>query len=140
MKVREIAKLVGGRLQGDPEIEIVSAADIRTAETGQIAFIDRPGIFPKTSASCVLIPQDLEPTDSLTCISVPAPKLAFSRVAAILHPPKHRKSEIHKTAIIAEGARVGDGIFIGAYVGVGERSQIGNGTQVRAGAKIGDDV
>ena len=140
MKVREIAEFVGGRLQGDPEIEIMSAADIRTAETGQIAFIDRPGIFPKTSASCILIPSDLEPPDSLTCISVDAPKLAFSRIATILHPPKHRKSEVHKTAIIAEGARVGDGVFVGAYVCVGERSQIGDATQVRAGAKIGDDV
>ncbi|HJS51084.1 MAG TPA: UDP-3-O-(3-hydroxymyristoyl)glucosamine N-acyltransferase [Pyrinomonadaceae bacterium] len=140
MKVREIAEFVGGRLHGDPEVEITSVADIRTAEAGQMAFIDRPGMFQKTSASCVFIPPDLDPPGSLTCISVDAPKLAFSRVAAILHPPKHRKSEVHKSAIIAEGARVGDGVFIGAYVCVGERSQIGDATQVRAGAKIGDGV
>ena len=140
MKVREIAELVGGRLHGDPEAEVTSAADIRTAQAGQIAFTDRSDAIQNTNASCVLVPLDFERSDSLTSISVKAPKLAFSRVAAILHPRKLRKPEIHKTAIVSASADIGDRVFIGAYSCVGERSEIGNGTQLRAGAKIGDNV
>jgi len=140
MKVREIAELVGGRLHGDPETEIVSVAEIGTAGPGQIAFINRSDGFPKTNASCVLVPLDVEPTDSLTLISVEAPKLAFSRVASLLHPAKKRDPEIHKTALIAEDAQLGERIFVGAYVCVGVRSEIGDGTEIRAGAKIGDGV
>ena len=140
MKAREIAEFVGGRLHGDPEAEIVSAADIRTAVAGQIAFFEGSGDLPKTGASCVLVSFDSEQSDSHTFISVTAPKLAFSRIAGKLHPPKRREPEIHKTAIIAEDAQVGAGVFIGAYVCVGERSTIGDRTEVRAGAKIGDGV
>ena len=140
MKVRDIAELVGGRLHGDPETEILSVADIRSASAGQIAFFGGSGNLPKTGASCVLIPSDLERTDSRTTITVDAPKLAFSRIAATLHPKKNREPEIHKTAVVAENARPGDGVFIGAYVCIGEGSEIGDGTQVRAGAKIGDNV
>ena len=140
MKVREIAELVGGRLHGDPETEVTSAADVRTAKEGQIAFVGRSDAFPKTNASCVLVPLDFERSDSLTCIFVDAPKLAFSRIAALLHPPKHREPEIHATAIIAGDVQLGERVFIGAFVCVGEGSEIGDGTQLRAGAKIGDNV
>jgi len=140
MKVREIAEFVGGQLRGDPETEIFSVADIRSASTGQIAFFGGSGKLPKSDASCVLVPLDLEATDSFTIIAVDAPKLAFSRIAGLLHPPEDRGPEIHETAIIAENARVADQVFVGAYVCIGEGSDIGVGTQIRAGAKIGDNV
>jgi UDP-3-O-[3-hydroxymyristoyl] glucosamine N-acyltransferase len=73
-------------------------------------------------------------------ITVPDPKLAFARVAAILHPPKRRPAEIHHSAVIAENARLGSGVFIGAFTCVGENSIVGDNTQFRAGAKIGDNV
>jgi UDP-3-O-[3-hydroxymyristoyl] glucosamine N-acyltransferase len=140
MKVREIAELVGGRVHGDPEIDIVSVADVRTAGPGQIAFISKGDSDQQTNASCVLVPLDAELSNALTFIHVDSPKLAFSRVAALLHPYKHRDPEIHETAILAEDAKVGDRVFIGAYVCVGEGSEIGDGTQLRAGAKLGDNV
>lgn len=141
MKVREIAEFVGGRLHGDPETEILSVADIRLASAGQIGFLDgAKGSFPKTDASCVLVPLAFEVPDSHTFICVDKPKLAFSRIAAMLHGPKDRGPEIHGTAIIAENARVADRVFVGAYVCIGEGSEIGDGTQIRAGAKIGDSV
>jgi len=140
MKVREIAGFIGGRLHGDPETEILSVADIRSATAGQIAFFGGSGNLPKSEASCLLVPTDYEGTDSLTIIAVDTPKLAFSRIAALLHTPKNRSPEIHETAIIAENARIADRVFVGAYVCIGERSQIGIGTQIRAGAKVGDNV
>ena len=141
MKVREIAELVGGRLHGDPETEISSVAELHSAASGQIAFVDaKRDSLPETNASCVIGPTGFDVPDSLTFISVEAPKLAFSRIAALLHPPKNREPEVHKTAIIAENARLCERVFIGAYVCVGEGSEIGDGTQIRAGAKIGDNV
>jgi len=140
MKARDIAELVGGQLFGDPEIEIVSVADIRGAGPAQIAFVNDSGTLPDTNASCVLVPIGVEPADSITFISVEKPKLAFSHIAALLHPAKIREPEIHETAIIAKDAKLGTDLFIGAYVCVGEGSEIGDGTQIRAGAKIGDNV
>jgi UDP-3-O-[3-hydroxymyristoyl] glucosamine N-acyltransferase len=140
MKVREIAEFVGGHLQGDPETDIFSVADIRSASAGQISFFGGSGKPPRSGASCLLVPLNHERIDSPSVIAVDAPKLAFSRIAALLHTPKNRGPEIHATAIIAENARVADRVFIGAYVCIGEGSDLGAGTQIRAGAKIGDNV
>jgi len=158
MKVREIAELVGGQLNGDGDIEITSVADIQTATAGHLAFYEKDGPLPETSASCVIVPAsgpanmnerapeeaatqaESRQAGSVSVISTKKPKLAFAQVAAFLHPPKHRFPEIHESAVIADVVDLGNEIFIGAFVTVGENSVIGNGTQIRAGAKIGDNV
>lgn len=73
-------------------------------------------------------------------IAAKNPKLAFAKIAAVLHPPKSRDPQRHPSAVIADDARIGEGCFIGAFVTVGEGSSIGNGTQIRAGANLGDNV
>ncbi len=141
MRAREIAEFIGGRLFGNGEAEISSAADISAAGTGQIAFIQGDPGQLKTTAGCVIVGEDFdEVSGAESVIAVCNPKLAFARVAARLHPPKQRKAEIHPSAVIAQDAKIGQGVFIGAFCCVGERSTIGSGTQLRAGAKVGDGV
>ena len=146
MKTREIAELVGGDLVGDGNAEITSVADVSAAQSGQIAFFEKVVDLPPTNASCVLILREpaeraeTRPLESVALISVQDPKLAFARVAAVLHPPKHRKPESHSTAIISNTANLGNDLFIGAFTAIGDNSIIGDGTQMRAGAKVGDNV
>jgi UDP-3-O-[3-hydroxymyristoyl] glucosamine N-acyltransferase len=73
-------------------------------------------------------------------IQVKNPKLAFALIAEVLHPPKRRAPEIHRSSVIAAEAEIGRDVFIGAFVCVGENSTVGDRTQIRAGAKIGDNV
>jgi UDP-3-O-[3-hydroxymyristoyl] glucosamine N-acyltransferase len=142
MKAGEIAEFVGGELRGDGDIEITSVADVGDARTNQIAFSEKPGEELKTGASCLIVPNGVTLPDSpqTTMIVTRNPRLSFARVAALLHPRKHREAEVHPSAVIAESAKLGANIFIGAFACVGENSAIGDGTQIRAGAKIGDDV
>src|SRR5688572_11663782 len=139
MKAREIAEFVGGELFGD-DIEITSVADIKTASSGQISFFEKDESLPGTNASCLLVPRGSGHTGTATTIAVKNPKLAFARIAARLHPPKHREAEIHPSSIIAENAQLGENVFVGAFACVGEGASIGDGTHLRAGAKIGDSV
>lgn len=139
MKVREIAEFLRGELRGNGEIDISSAADLANADTGQIAFLSKAESGITTGASCVIVRDD--DNKNFACsIAVPDPKLAFAKIAAVLHPAKTRTPEIHPSAVIAENAEIGNDVFIGAFVCIGENSTIGDGTQLRAGAKIGDNV
>lgn len=140
MKTREIAEFVGGKIQGDGEIEIVSIADLASATPGQIAFFEKDSDMPSTGASCVMKRGVSGDANSSCTIIVSDPKLAFAKIAAVLHPRKSRPSEVHHSAVIALSAKVGSDVFIGAFVEVGENSTIGDGSQLRAGAKIGDNV
>ena len=140
MKTQEIADFLSASLQGDGSIEIVGVADIQSASAGEIAFVEKAGAEVNSRAACLIVPMDFAGDGSTPLIKTADPKLAFARIAAVLHPPKQRKPEIHNAAVIAETARIGANVFIGAFTCVGENSEIGDGTHLRAGAKVGDNV
>lgn len=140
MKTYEIAEFLKGELVGDGNVEILRVADIAKAVDGEIAFVDKPNAEFATNASCLLVSPDSAAEYTCPFIKVKDPKLAFARIAEILHPPKKREGEIHTSAVIAKSAKIGANAFIGAFSCVGENSEIGDGTQLRAGAKIGDNV
>lgn len=141
MKTCEIAELVGGELHGDGQIEIFSCASAETAGASQISFIEKNDIEPASSeAACIIVPVDMTVSERRTVIRSVRPKLAFARIAAVLHPPKSRPAEIHPSAVIAPSAIVGSKVFIGAFVCIGENSKIGDRVHLRAGSKIGDNV
>ena len=140
MKTSEIAAFVGGELVGDGDVEISAAADAQGAGTGQIAFIDSRELPDVIGASCILISEEAEAAAGVANIRVKRPKLAFARIAALLHPPETREPQVHPTAVISPNARIGTGVFIGAFVCVGEGSEVGDGVHLRAGAKVGDGV
>ena len=112
MKTSEIAAFVGGELVGDGDVEISSAAGVVVAGTGQITFIDGRELPEVIRASCVLISEETEPAAGVSNIRVKRPKLAFARVAALLHPPKTREPQVHSTAVISPDARIGTGVFL----------------------------
>ena len=138
MKTQEIADYLHGELAGDRDVKINRVSDLATAGEGDIAFLEKstPGV--QTDASCLIVPQDFD--GSVTHVKVDNPKLAFARVAAVLHPPKARGPEIHHSAVISRDAKLGNDLFIGAFCCVGDGSKIGDGTHLRAGSKVGDHV
>jgi UDP-3-O-[3-hydroxymyristoyl] glucosamine N-acyltransferase len=140
MKTQDIATFLNGELHGDGEIEIVSVSDITKADTGGIAFLTNADKATLSEASCVIVPRGTGHVAYACEVVVDDPKLAFARIAAILHPAKIRPKELHPSAVIAENAKLGENVFVGAIVCVGEHSSIGDGTQLRAGAKVGDNV
>lgn len=140
MKTQEIADFLSAELVGDTDVAINAVADISTASAGDLAFVERIETAPVSSASCLIVPLGFQPKSTTTYILTKNPKLAFSRIAEILHPQRHRDAQIHPSAVVAASAKLGDDLFIGAFTCVGENCQIGDGTQLRAGAKISDNV
>lgn len=139
MKTQEIADLVGGELVGDGNVEIRGVAALPAASVGEIAFKTEPGEIV-TKASCLIAPSDFKGKFPCTVIRVSDPKLAFSQVAEVLHPPRTRRAETHPSAVVAETASIGADVFIGPFVCIGENTSIGDGTQLGPGTVVGDDV
>ena len=140
MKLGEIADFLRGEFKGDGNIEIFRVAAFETAGTGDIAFVEKPEGEISSGASCLIVPTDFEGGSDLSFIKVANPKLAFSQIAAVLHPPKSRQSKIHASAVISDNAQIGTDVFIGAFTCIGDNSVIGDGAQLHAGAKVGDSV
>ncbi|HEX8734210.1 MAG TPA: UDP-3-O-(3-hydroxymyristoyl)glucosamine N-acyltransferase [Pyrinomonadaceae bacterium] len=140
MKIQEIADFINGKLNGASDVEMLRVAAFESATENEIAFLEKAEPEKTTGAACVIVPENFDARLRCPTIQVKNPKLAFAKIAAVLHAPKKRAPEIHPGAIIAASAKIAENVFIGAYTCVGENSEIGAASEIRAGAKIGDNV
>lgn len=141
----ELASLVNGRLIGDATTPVDRIADLEGATKGEVAYVDNEKFFARAQtceASCLLVPVG---TSSLSftapaVIEVSNPKLAFSLVAPVLHPPFRREAAIHSTAVVAGSAEVSPSAFVGPHTSIGEYARVGANTRIETGTAIGANV
>jgi UDP-3-O-[3-hydroxymyristoyl] glucosamine N-acyltransferase len=142
LTLENLSKIIGGQLNGDGKIEIVRLANLETAKTGEISFVEKSEFSEhaqKTRASCLIVPENFNIELPCASINVKNPKLGFAKISEIIHAPE-RKIGIHKTAQIAENVKLGVGVYIGAFVSIGKTSSVGKGTQIQDGSRIGANV
>ncbi len=141
MKVFEIADFLDKNFQGDGEIEILNIASLENAQTGDISFVEKFELLQNPaniSASCLFIPLDFDKELPCSYIRVNNPKLAFAKIAAIIHP-HNPKNGWNETAQVPDKSDV-RASFIGAFVSIGEGTYIGECSQIHDGVKIGKNV
>lgn len=140
MKTREIADFLNGELIGDGDVEIVRVAALETAASGEVAFVERADSEIMTNAACLIAPKDFASDDSRPIIRTQNPKLAFAKIAAVLHPRCKPQPMIHSSALVCESAKIGDNVVAEPFVCVDENSVVGTGTYLHAAAIIGQNV
>ncbi len=147
LTVSELAEYVSGEVVGDGSILIRRLASLEAAATDDLAYVEEEKLFPagiESKASCLLVPGNFPAADAekshRSFILVANPKLAFTSIAKLLHPPVTREPFIHSTAVIASSADVALSTFIGPHTSIGENSRIGANTRIESGVSIGADV
>lgn len=146
ISVRDLAEAVGGEIVGDGAILVERIANLENAGDGDLAYVDTEKHFAaaaNSNAACLVVPNNLNDRPefkSAALIEVANPKLAFSQISKILHPPLRREPSIDPSAILAETADVSLTAFIGPNVCIGSYAWIGAHTRVEAGAVIGANV
>ena len=142
---KQIAELIGGRIEGNENATVNTFAKIEEGVPGAISFLSNPKYthhIYDTKSSVVLINEDVE-LDKPVAATLIRVKDAYESVAKLLQfyeSMKPRKKGIHHTACIAESAKVGRDVFIGAYACIGEGAVIGDGAQLYPHVVIGDGV
>jgi len=153
MRLSEVARKLGCRLEGASEVEIRGVSGIEHAEPGQITFLANRRYFPllkATRASAVLVEDGvaLERDSSsppLAALRSANPYLAFAHALELFYGPPRYAPGIHSTAIIAKSARIGEGAHIGPYCCIDEEAVIGRNAVLHSfvtiyrGATIGND-
>jgi UDP-3-O-[3-hydroxymyristoyl] glucosamine N-acyltransferase len=137
MLISDISNIINGIVTGNANVEITRVADISTAISGDISFLEKIENFTATKASCVIVGENIEL--NCTVIQVKNPKLAFAKIAEILHPKKF-KVGIGKHSVIHETTEISSGVFVGNFASIGENCFIGEGSQILDGVNIGDNV
>jgi len=142
---KQIAELIGGRVEGNENAAVHTFAKIEEGQEGAISFLSNPKYthyLYDTQSTIVLVNDDLqlEHPVSATLIRV---KNAYEAVAQLLQfyeRMKPRKSGIDPLASVAPTATIGRDVYIGAFAVVGDGTTIGDGTQVYPHTVIGDGV
>jgi len=147
LSLKEIADLTGGELVGAGRVYISGANTLEAATEGEITFLANPKYrkwMETTSASCVLIPSNLEINTRVSLVKVENPALAFSKVLEKLYGNKIHplngisdKAIISGSAEIAANAMIGDNCKIEEKAAIGEKSIIYPSVYIGKGVKIG---
>ena len=142
---KQIAELIGGRVEGNENIAVSTFAKIEEGKKGAISFLSNPKythFLYDTESSIVLVNDDLELEHpvSATLIRVKNAYEAVARLLQLYEQMKPRKKGIDPTASIAASASIGKDVYIGAFAVIGEGSVIGDGTQIYPHTVIGDGV
>jgi UDP-3-O-[3-hydroxymyristoyl] glucosamine N-acyltransferase len=146
---REIAKIVGGELVGNPDQPVTGVAGIREAQSGDLAFIASPKYYSAlktTQAAAVIVARDAKVEFSGALIRVDNPVQAFTQVVMrVMPPPVKFAPGVHPTAVIAPTAKLGKDVSIQPHAVIepgaviGERTVIGASAYIGHGCTIGAD-
>lgn len=139
-----LASLVGGKIEGEGEIEITGLAKIEEAKPGEISFISNQKYAPfasTTSASALLVSEDFEaPADTkATLIRVKDPYFAMATLLQQMAGKDDRRG-IEQPAFIGDGTVLPDDIYVGAFSYIGRNVRIGRRVKIYPQTYIGDNV
>ncbi|MBL7730715.1 MAG: UDP-3-O-(3-hydroxymyristoyl)glucosamine N-acyltransferase [Chitinophagaceae bacterium] len=142
----QIALLINGRIEGDPQAAVSSFGKIEEAKNGQLTFFANPKyeeFLYSTQASVVIINEayELKQPVSTTLIRVADAYTAFATLLSKYQEiVQQQLSGVQQPVYIAKTASYGDNVFIGAFAYLGENVKIGNNTKIYPGSYIGDNV
>lgn len=139
----EIARAVGGALEGPPDLVLSGVAGLEEAGPTDLSFLANPryrAALAATRAGAVLVPPDEECPERVPRVRTRDPYAALVAVLARLDPGPPPVQGVHPTAVVDPAARVAEGVGLGPHVVVGPRARIGARTRVAAGGYVGEDA
>ncbi len=140
IKLKEINKIINGKLKGDPEYLIYSVNSIKRANQKEISFSTKENIkLEEVNAGALIVKEDSQITYS-NLIFVKEPYLAFAKLLEYFFPHKKFNKAISKNAYISKTAHIGKGVTIGIFSYIGDNTTIGDNTEIHSGVKIYNNV
>ena len=142
----QIATLIKGRIEGDPEAKVSHVAKIEEAGEGSLSFIANPkyeDYLYSTKASVIIINEayDLKQKVNATLIKVPDAYTAFATLLGKYQEIMQQQlTGIQEPSYISRTAKYGQQVFIGAFAYLGENVSVGNNTKIFPNVYLGDQV
>ncbi|HWC02571.1 MAG TPA: UDP-3-O-(3-hydroxymyristoyl)glucosamine N-acyltransferase [Methylomirabilota bacterium] len=137
----ELARLVGGDLEGDPALEIRGFASLESAGPGDLSFVAAARHLDaarRSAATALVAPPGLD-LAGRPAIRVPQPYVALTVVLRAFFPDPVTTPGIHPTAHVADSARVSVDATVAAFAVVGERSVVEAAAVVHPHVFVGPD-
>ncbi len=142
----QIAMIIQGKIEGNPETSVHSFGKIEEAQSGQLAFLANPKYeehLYSTNASIIIIneSQELKEKVPATLIRVPD---AYSAFATLLQAYEQLKASqmvgIQEHAYVSPKASLGEQVFVGSFTYISDHVKVGNNVKIYPQVFLGANV
>jgi len=145
-KAKEIAEILGGTVEGNPDTVVTTFARIESGKPGSICFFANPKYehyVYECKASAIIVNNSFEPKQPVPATMIRVEN-AYAAVAALLEyvTAKKRSYRRHRgcRCRIRWSARIGRKVYVGDFAYIGKRAVVGDYTKIYEQVYIGDDV
>ena len=144
MKLGAVAKVLGGEVSGDADLEVtrlVHPADAEGPNDLAMAVTDDTLAMLASPAVAAVVRTKADPPDGFSLIRFGGhERMALAILTRLFDPGPVHAPGVDPTAAVAADAIIGEGASIGALVSIGPRTKIGAHTTILAGTSIGAGV
>ncbi len=142
---QQIAALLSGTVEGDPEIKVSQLSKIEEGKPGSLSFLANPLYtqYIYTTAASIVIVSDkfvAEKEITSTLIRVADPYASFATLLDLYNKFRNDKKGVSKLAHISDNAVVGEDIYVGEFTVIGDHVKMGNNVKIYPQAYIGDNT
>ena len=143
----QIASLINGKIEGDPDVTVSSFGKTEEAQEGQLAFLANPKyeeFLYSTKASIIIINDTQEVEQKVRCNTYSGTRCLFCFCNYFKQLcrkwRRHNLPEFSNPFIFLQLPRLGENVFIGAFTYIGENVKIGNNVKLFPQVYIGDNA
>ncbi len=145
-KAKEIAEILGGTVEGNPEATVTSFARIESGKPGTICFFANPKYehyVYECKADIIIVNNTFVPQQPVSATMVRVEN-AYASVAALLDYVTAKKRTYKRyrgcRSRVRFSSKIGKKVYIGDFAYVGRKAQIGDYTRIYEHVYVGDDV
>ena len=143
-KAKEIAEILGGTVDGNPEATVTTFARIESGKPGAICFFANPkyeSYVYQCKASVSIVNNSFKPKEPVSATMVRVEN-SYAAVAALLDYVEAKKRSYRRyrglRSRVRWSAKIGRKVYIGDFAYVGKKVQIGDYTKIYENVYIGD--
>ena len=162
INISSLAKKLNGSIEGDSNLIVKGAGDLRTSPENFISFLSDNRYykyFEESHSNIILVNKDFSNSRlEKTLIRVDNPVFAYIKALEHFTPQIKDKIGIHNTAVISKSAKIGKNVYIGpnvvidsnveikdfSFIGpssyIGENTIIGRKTKIKPNVSIYNDI
>jgi len=142
--ISQIAKIVNGKIDGNPDLVIQGVCDIKNSRVDHLSYViseKYEKYFHQSKTNAILVANDFAiDREDKTLIHVENPAVSFIDVIHLFYPQESPIENIHPSAIIPNTTQIGKNVHISPYTVIEENVIIGDGVQIGSGAFIGSNT
>ena len=145
-KAKEIAELLGGTVDGNPEAVVSTFARIESGKPGAICFFANPKYEQYVytcKADIIIVNKSFEPKNAVSATLIRVDD-AYAAVAALLDHYTAKKRSYRRyrglRSRVRWSAKIGKKVYVGDFAYVGRNARIGDYTKIYEPVYVGDDV